>query len=205
MRISLFLLQLPISATNQTLQAAPKRRDSRSVTKLGFFPSLSSRHSPYAENHSFGRYKNLPLAHREFHRYSRAAAMALARATFISLLGALFDRLQLQAAAELSKRLTELLPSSAREKTKRSPSSRASADVPDTAAIFAGFPRQCSFYEQMLIALLSASRCCFVKVLTLLVQKSTLIAANKSSRCCSCGSRDISSTTRSPVQPRAPP
>ena len=76
-----------------------------------------------------------------------------ARASYISLLGALFDRLQLQAAAELSKRLTELLPSSARDRTKRPPSVKIAEGA--DANLFAGFPRQCHFYEQTLQALLS--------------------------------------------------
>lgn len=73
-------------------------------------------------------------------------------ATAISLLGALFDRLQLQAAAELSKRLNEFVPSSGRDKNKR-PSSVRNADTGEHA-ILVGFPRQCGFYEQTLAALL---------------------------------------------------
>ena len=79
----------------------------------------------------------------------------MARVSFISLLGALFDRLQGQAADELSKRLNELIPTSAREKGKRTPLAK-TADAADGATIFAGFPRQCGFYDATLAVLLSA-------------------------------------------------
>lgn len=79
------------------------------------------------------------------------------RTAYISLLGAIFDRLQLQAAAELTARLNEVAPPSAREKGKRAPILQKQSEQLDVASIFAGFPRRCNFYDQILIALLSTN------------------------------------------------
>lgn len=78
----------------------------------------------------------------------------MSRASLICLLGGIFDRLQLQTAQELSKRLAELLPTTSRDKSKRATILTKQSEATD-AVIFAGFPRQCGFYDAILTALLS--------------------------------------------------